>query len=512
MNVESERSVSLWMEHAAEISSAALTADQQTDVVVIGSGIAGLSIAYELGRLGQTVIVLDRGNIGRGMTARTTAHLASELDDYYYKLLDMRGLDETCSYYESQAAAISRVEAIQKEEGIDCDFRRLNGYLFPVVGSDLEILEKELEACHRIGFTGVAWADRDRLDTALGGRCLRFPEQARFHPLKYVQGLARCIMRDRGRLFAHTAVVSVEEEGEGVVVKTGGGNVVRARSAIVATNSPINDLVAIHTKQAPYRTYAIAGRISRGSVEDALYWDMLDPYHYVRLQPGEGEHDWLIVGGEDHKTGQANDQIERIANLGAWARRRFPEMAEPEFSWSGQVLEPVDYAAYMGRNPGNKRIFVMTGDSGQGFTNGVAGSLILRDLVLGRDNDWVDAYAPNRLSASAIGEYVSENATMPASLAEHLTAGEVSSADELKPGEGALVRQGLKKIAAYRDERGELHLLSATCTHVGCVVHWNGFESCWDCPCHGSQFSVDGEALNGPAVRPLARADRSDTT
>ena len=182
-------------------------------------------------------------------------------------------------------------------------------------------------------------------------------------------------------------------------------------------------------------------------------------------------------------------------------------MRDPEYAWSGQVLEPVDYAAFAGRNFGNERIFVITGDSGEGLSNGVAGSLIVRDLIAGRDNDWADAYAPGRVSAKAVGDYVSENVTMPASLAEHVTGGELSSPDELEPGSGALIRRGIKKLAAYRDEGGGLHLRSATCTHAGCVVHWNPFERCWDCPCHGSHFSVDGEPLNAPAFKPLATAD-----
>lgn len=503
MNVSSERSMSLWMGTAFIQRAEPLASNLDADVAVIGSGIAGLSIAYELARLRQTVIVLDRGPIGGGMTARTSAHLASQLDDFYYELIKMRGADEARLYFQSQAAALDRVEEIQSIESIDCDFRRLDGYLIPASRDDIATLEQEIEACHQVGFFGVAWGEAP-LAGGANGRCLRFPNQGRFHPLKYLDGLARCIRRDGGRLFAETAVVSVTEEGGEVVVRTEGGNIVRAKAAVVATNSPINDWIAVHTKQAPYRTYVIAGRIPRGSVADALYWDTLDPYHYVRIQPGDKDYDWLIVGGEDHKTGQANDQKERIARLREWARSHFPGMQHEEYSWSGQVLEPVDYAAYVGRNPGNENVYVVTGDSGEGLSNGVAGSLILRDLVVGRENAWASAYEPDRVSVKSVGDYVSENVTMAGNLAEHVTSGELSSLDELKAGQGALVRRGTKKLAAYRDEQGTIHLRSATCTHAGCVVHWNPFEICWDCPCHGSHFSVDGQPLNAPAFKPLA--------
>jgi glycine/D-amino acid oxidase-like deaminating enzyme/nitrite reductase/ring-hydroxylating ferredoxin subunit len=506
MNASGERSVSLWMQTASVEQPGPMIADERADVAVVGGGIAGLSVAYELCQLGRSVVVLDRGAIGGGMTARTSAHLASELDDFYHELISMRGEAEARLYFQSQAAALDRIEEIQSREGVECDFRRLEAYLFPASEEDIRILEKEIQACHRIGFGGVAWAERAPTPGVTTGRCLRFPQQARFHPLKYLAGLARSIRRDGGRLFAETAVVGVEEKGGEVTVRTARGNIVRAGSAVIATNSPINDWIAVHTRQAPYRTYVIAGRVPRGSVEDALYWDTLDPYHYVRLQPGEGDFHWLISGGEDHKTGQANDQEERLARLADWTRTHFPQVGEFEHRWSGQVLEPVDYAAHVGRNPGNQHVFVVTGDSGEGLSNGVAASLILRDLVLGRKNAWASAYAPNRISVKAIRDYVSENLTMPASLAEHLTPGELSSVDELKAGQGAVIRRGAKKVAAFRDDGGALHLRSATCTHAGCVLRWNAFERCWDCPCHGSQFSVDGEPLNGPAFKPLAEA------
>ena len=502
MNASSEASLSLWMATATMPQAEALASDERTEVVVAGAGIAGLSIAYELCRLGQSVVVLDRGPLGGGMTARTSAHLASALDDFYHEFIKMRGLDEARRYFQSQAAALDRVEEIQQAEGIDCDFRRLDGYLFPASEDDISILEREIEACHEIGFAGVAW-DTLPIKGAATARGLRFPAQARFHPLKYLSGLIRCIRRDGGRLFAETGVVSVEERSGAAIVKTERGNLVHAAAAVIATNSPINDWIAIHTKQAPYRTYVIAGRVPRNAVPDALYWDTLDPYHYVRLQPGEGDYDWLIVGGEDHKTGEADDPRQRIGRLSDWARSRFPGLQAEEYSWSGQVLEPVDYAAYIGRNPGNEHVYVVTGDSGEGLSNSVAGSLILRDLILGRENAWASAYDPNRISIKAAGGYVSENVTMPANLAEHVTGGELSSVNELKRGQGALIRQGAGKVAAYRDDAGGLHLHSATCTHAGCVIHWNGFERCWDCPCHGSHFSVDGEPLNAPAFKPL---------
>jgi glycine/D-amino acid oxidase-like deaminating enzyme/nitrite reductase/ring-hydroxylating ferredoxin subunit len=504
MNAIQEQSISLWMDTASLPDARSLGSDDRCDIVVVGSGIAGLSTAYELCKLGQSVIVLDRGKLAGGMTSRTSAHLTSNIDDLYHELIRLRGEEEARSYFRARLAAIDRIEEIQEMEAIECDFKRVDGYLFPTKTEDVKTLEAELEACRKIGFRGVKWILQMPIPGAGAGRSLLFPRQARFHPLKYVAGLVRAIKREGGRLFAETPVVGVEESSGEVVINTAGGIVVRADAAVIATNSPINDWLAIHTKQAPYRTYVIAGRVPRESVPDALYWDTLEPYHYVRLQPAGERHNWLIVGGEDHKTGAADDAERRLAKLEAWAKSLAPDLGEIEYRWSGQVLDPVDYLPFTGKNPGNESVFIHTGDSGEGLTNGVIGALLLRDLVRGRKNRRTAMLDPARKTAKAAARFVSENVTVISNLAEHVTGGERSSVNALRRGEAALIRRGAGKVAAYRDQGGKLHIRSATCTHSGCVVHWNSFETCWDCTCHGSHFAVDGEPLNAPAFLPLA--------
>ena len=481
MNVIAERSKSLWLSTAQLENFPPLQGDDEADAVIVGGG----------------------------MTARTTAHLASEFDDFYRELIRTRGLEQAQQAFASHAAAIARIEYIQQEEGIDCDFQRLDGYLFLAPDSDPSELDEEMDAAHQVGLAAT-WVERAPLSGVDTGRSLCFPGQGRLHPLKYLNGLVRCIRARKGRLHGDTCVASIEEKDGGVLIKTESGATIRARAAAVTTNSPINDRLAIHTKQAPYRTYVIAGRIPSGAVTDALYWDTHDPYHYVRLQPGDRDGDFLISGGEDHKSGEADDMAERFERLEKWTRRRFPELGALTHGWSGQVMEPVDGAAFIGRNPGNTNVYVATGDSGQGMTHGVIAGMLLRDLILDRSNPWTELYDPGRAAMSAVGEFIRENISMVQNLPEYLGPGEVESVDELKPGQGALIRSGLKKIAAYRDADGRLHARSAVCTHMGCIVHWNSFEQCWDCPCHGSQFAMDGTAINGPAVRPLGEAEIED--
>lgn len=510
MNSRDERSRSCWMDEIDIAHDGALTSDISCDVVIIGSGIAGLSAAYELVQRGKSVAVIDRGTIGGGMTARTTAHLASALDDYYSELVKVHGEDNARTYYRSQAAAIDRIEAICAAEAADADFARIDGYLFPAHPDDEADLEEEFACCQQLGIA-VSWVDSAPIAGFDTGRTIRFKNQARIHPGRYLAALAAAVRRAGGRLFADTAYVADEETGGGVEIETEAGFNIRAAVAVFATNSPVNDRVAIHTKQTPMRSYAIAGPVPAGSVTDALYWDTLEAYHYVRLQPLGGGQDLLIVGGEDHRTGEADDMEKRFDALVRWTRERFPAFGEPEYRWSGQVLEPIDFMPFSGRNPGNDNIYIHSGDSGQGITNGVAGAVTIAALIAGEPAPFAPLFEPARKPVTArpsLANFIEGQIGAAKNFAEYLGPGEIKSEGELAPGQGAILREGLHKLAIYRTEDGTLVKRSAVCTHAGCLVHWNSLEVCWDCPCHGSQFAPDGAVLNGPAIRPLAEIEK----
>ncbi len=506
MDTDTGRTRSVWMETVDTLSYPRLDRNARTDVCIVGAGIAGISTAYLLARAGRRVLVLDDGPVGGGETGRTTAHLANAMDDRFVRLRALHGERGARLAAESHGAAIDTIEEIVAREGIACGFARVDGYLVLGPDDDRDLLERERDAAREAGLGDVELLERAPLDSWNTGPCLRFPNQAQFHPLEYLHALARAVEREGARLHCGTHVDEIGGDGP-LKVHTSSGHTVTAEHVVVATNSPISDYVVTHVKQAPYRTFAIGARIPKSSVPRALYWDTDDPYHYIRTHPLDGRHDVLIVGGEDHKTGQKDDASTRFAHLDAWSRERFPMIVDVPFLWSGQVMEPADYLGLIGRNPGSEqKLWIATGDSGQGMTHGTIAGLLLTDLITGRDNPWATLYDPDRTTLRAAAEYAKENLNVAAQYTDWVKPSEVASVEDIAPESGAVIRRGRHRVAVYRDAHGKVHERSASCTHLRCVVHWNSAEGSWDCPCHGSRFDPYGAVLNGPALSPLEEA------
>jgi glycine/D-amino acid oxidase-like deaminating enzyme/nitrite reductase/ring-hydroxylating ferredoxin subunit len=503
----SRTGVSIWIETAPPPEAATLAADERADVCVLGAGIAGLTTAYLLARAGLRVVVLDSQKaIASAETGHTTAHLSCVIDDRFSEVSRIRGEGVLRLAVQGHAEAIRFIERTAAAEHVSCDFRRVEGYLFLSPGDEEKLLDAEEAAARKIG---LAFERLPSAPVPAGPTrwCLRFPDQARFHPLKYLAGMLRALVRLGARVYTGAHAEGVEG-GPPCKVTLKGGRTVTSEAVVVATNTPINDVVSLHTKQAPYTTYAMSLALGTAAPQDALYWDTQDPYHYVRLQEGNGGEKYLIVGGADHKTGQHVEPHENWGRIERWGREHFPGLGEVAQSWSGQVMETFDGLAFIGPDPGGqKNVFIATGDSGMGMTHGTIAGLLLSELVRGRDHPWAKVYDPSRLPMRTLGEYVRENANVAAQYLDWLTGGDVGSVAQIAPGSGAVVRRGLAKLAVYRDERGEAHVCSATCPHLGCVVHWNDGEKTWDCPCHGSRFSATGEVIHGPAVSDLRPAE-----
>ena len=398
-------------------------------------------------------------------------------------------------------------EDIVRDEGIDCEFERLDGYLYALPGNGFKDVDKELAAAVRAGVRAerLERVPHVPFDT---GPCIRYHGQAQFHPLEYLAGLSRAIVRHGAAIHGATRATSIAADGDLEVVTTEHG-VIRAGAVVVATNTPFNDRVVMHTTQAAYRTYVVGIAVPRGSVPRILMWDTGDPYYYIRLESSgapEGQ-EVLVVGGADHKVGQDQHPEHRYDEIERWVRERYPMAGALLYRWSGEVMEPADGPAYLGRNPMDKRnVYIITGDSGNGMTHCTIGGMLVTDLIMGRDNPWAGLYDPARKVRHGVADFVSEQANTLARYGDWVKGGEVESAAQIAPGQGAIINQGLHKLAVYRDPQGALHALSATCTHLGCVVHFNSAEQSWDCPCHGSRFDTSGAVLHGPAPKPLTPA------
>jgi glycine/D-amino acid oxidase-like deaminating enzyme/nitrite reductase/ring-hydroxylating ferredoxin subunit len=486
-----------------------LQEDRACDVCVVGAGIAGVATAWELARRGLDVILLDQAHVGAGESHHTSGHLSAVLDQGLSEVEGVHGGDGLRSAVQGHGAAVDWIEARVREEGIDCGFRRLPAYLFLAGGDDPSRLEAELSAGRRAGLA-VERVERvpglsDGSSRAEGaGPALRFADQAAFHPLRFLKGLAEQLEASGGEVFGETRVVSLDDTREDGprTVRTGGGPTVSARHVVLATNTPADHYLAT-LRMVPYRTFITVMELEE-EVPDALWWDTADPFHYVRVvQAPAGPA--LMVGGGDYQAGTRDEGEERQHDLAAWARARFP-VGEILYEWSGQVLQPADHLGLLGETVTESRVWMITGDGGQGLTNGVLGARIVADGITGLQSPWADTFSPSRLRLSAADQHLKDAVKVGSRYLEWLLPGEVDTEEAVPRGAGAVMRSGAAPVAVYRDEEGRVHRRSAVCPHAGCIVRWDSEQEAWHCPCHGSRFGARGELRGGPAVKDLDEA------
>ena len=495
---------SIWQEINPPIYPS-LDQNIKTDVCVVGAGIVGVTTAYILLKQGFSVTLLDKDTFGQNETGLTSGHLSNVLDEGYTKLIELHGLEKARQAYQSHTDALELIQKIVNEESIICDLHWLDGYLFENPKQGTDFLEQEMQSLKEVGFQDFELLESPGLFPNCG-RAIRYGHQGRIHLLKYLRGLLAAIERMGGRIYMNTRVEKFEE-GDSVHVISSAGFAVQAAHVAVCTNVPINNRVQIHSKEASYRSYCIAVDIPPETFPDILLWDCAEPYHYVRKIPSLTKGlDCLLVGGEDHRVGLQSLTEDPYETLHTWLSDKLGIRGEIAQKWSGQIIEPMDGLAYIGKNPGNKNIYICSGDSGHGITHGHIAAMIIRDGIQGRKSPWEKLYSPDRLNFKASGDFLKENLSTAYQYLDLLKLpAEQKSVRDIQPDEGCLVRQGLEPMAVYRDHEGEFHVLSAICPHAGGVVHWNQQEGTWDCPCHGSRFAGTGEVLHGPALEPLEK-------
>lgn len=509
-NITSGENRSYWTLSANPIIFQKLQKPVETDVLVVGGGISGLTAAYSLAQAGVKVTLVEDGYIGSGESGRTTAHITYALDDRYSEIEKMFGKHNAMLAANSHMAALYWIDSTIKRENISCGFKRIPGYLFLHSSDKIETLEKEYESTRRLGLFTEVLPVVPGIKNLTETRCIKFPGQGQFHILQYLSGLADALLRMGGEIFTETKASQISRTGA-----IANGHSIKANHIIVATNTPVNDLVTMHTKQWPYRTYVIALKIARGILPYALWWDtgnikskwITDPYHYVRLHELDDMNDLLIVGGEDHKVGQAEKEDVpeegRYELLEQWTKQKFPDAGTIEYKWSGQVMEPVDSMGFIGKNPGDENVYIITGDSGNGMTNGTLGGIMIAGMITGKKSMWDELYSPSRKITHATGDYLREAGTMAGQYIDWLAPADIKELSELKSGEGGITSSGIKKIAVYRDFQNQIHAFSASCPHLGGLLQWNADEKSFDCPVHGSRFTATGEVINGPSSHNL---------
>jgi len=485
----------------------ALQADAQYEVAVIGGGITGLTTAYLLTLAGKRVAVFEKGQIGEAETGHTTAHLTYVTDARLNSLINTFGKDGARIAWHGGATAINSIEEIVRREALKCDFQRVPGYLHAALAeetNEVDILENGAQLAAELGFESTFLAHVPLFDRP----GIRFANQALFHPLKYLAGLANAIQKQGGAIYEHSEMTAAEDNPLEIIVNE---RHVRCERIIMATHVPLMGLANLfiatlfQTKLAGYSTYAIGATLPRAALSPACYWDTSDPYYYLRIHQGS-DSDYVVFGGEDHKTGQHDDPNVCYERLESLLHKHLPQAAV-DHRWSGQVIETHDGLPYIG--PVNERQFVATGFSGNGMTYGTLAGMMATDWILGQENPWADLLSANRNKIVAgAWDYLKENMDYPYQLLKgYLKPAEQVSLETVGKGEGRIVKHNGQHCAAYRDQTGELKVCSAICTHMGCVVRWNDAEETWDCPCHGSRFAVDGSVIAGPAETPLAAVE-----
>lgn len=480
-----------------------LKRDTECDVLVVGGGLTGLTAAYLLAQAKKRVIVVERGRLATGDTGCTTAHLTQVTDLRLSELVKSFDSETARLVWAGGLAAIDKIEEIIDTENLKCDFHRVPGFLHaPLTGDQDErkSLQADCKLANQLGFAANYTDHVPGVDVP--GVC--FPNQAKFHPLKYLAGLTRALDRTGCRIFEQSEAGKFEDDPRVVVVN---GKRIKCQNIVIATHVPLMGEAGLvsaalfQTKLAPYSSYAIGAKIPRGTFPEASFWDTSDPYYYLRIDAKPGT-DYAIFGGEDHKTGQASDTKERFGRLERLLKRLVPH-ARVDRHWSGQVVETHDGLPYIGETAAGQ--FVATGFSGNGMTLGTLAGIMACDAFLGRKNPWQTIFNPSRKKTGGLWNFVKENIDYPYYLLRDRLAGtDGVSTRDVPRGEGRVLEIDGQHVACSRDDNGKLTSVSAVCTHLGCLVHWNRAEGTWDCPCHGSRFQASGEVLAGPAEDPLA--------
>lgn len=488
---------SLWEDTADNVPGfPVFEGEQETEIAIVGGGITGLTAALLLSRAGKKVVLLEARRIGMGTTGNSTGNLYATVDDHLSALRQKWNNDVMKEVVNSRTAAIQLIEENVRKYQISCDFHRQPFTLFAEnLTREIEsFIEDEFEACSEAGLRPQILDDAGLPYPTV--KALQIEYQAQFHPLKYVQQLAT-VTGESCRIFEHSRVTELDEKNG--VLQTEKGRL-KADHILLATHTPIGSFM-IQTLLAPYREFGVAAAVTDASFPGGIFWGLDDPKHSVRSFTGNGQN-YVMAIGDKFKTGQHHDSHKYISGLEHYLTSRMP-VSNIEYVWGGQQYRPADHLPYIGKH--GEHIYFMTGFASDGLTYGTLAAMIVSDQILGKTNPWEDLYKAGRFTPlRSAKNFIAENTDvvvqylkdMPWNVDHELLS-------EIQPGEGKVISPDHEKLAVYKDEHHRLHIVSAVCTHMKCIVNWNASEKSWDCPCHGSRFDIDGKVIEGPATKDL---------
>jgi glycine/D-amino acid oxidase-like deaminating enzyme/nitrite reductase/ring-hydroxylating ferredoxin subunit len=490
-----ENSGSYWNATAPAPDFPALSGDLSVDVAIIGGGIVGISTARYLKDRGLKVAVIEARRVGRQVTGQSTAKMTSQHSLLYQTLESKFGEDRARLYAEAQETGVSEISRLAAEHGIDADIEPRSAFVYTLDRDYVSKIEKEAEVARRLGLPASLTRDTGLPFEVLAA--LRYDGQAQFHPTKYVAGLAATVPGGGCHVFENSRAV----DWEPTRVVTGRGTVT-ARHVVMATHLPLGQVGGFYAEAAPYAEPVIAARIGR--TPPGMYKSAEQPSHSIRTHRGAGGAVWGIVAGTGFKPGHVDEERKYFADIERWLTDNF-DAGPIEHRWVNEDYSSIDSAPFVGWSSSLKDSYlVATGFGAWGISNGTAAAMIIADLATGKDNRWLEMFDSTRIKPVAGGpKFVKENAEVAAHLVSGYLSRKPRSYDELEPGQAAIMKIDGDNVAAFRDEDGRVHAVSAVCTHMGCIVGWNETDRTWDCPCHGSRFELGGAVIHGPATQPL---------
>jgi glycine/D-amino acid oxidase-like deaminating enzyme/nitrite reductase/ring-hydroxylating ferredoxin subunit len=496
---------SLWQYKMPDyISQPRTPTDEIYDVLIVGGGITGITTALQLQKAGKNCFLAEAHTIGFGTSGGTTAHLNTYMENDYAQIEKDFGEENAQLVATAAREALDLVKQNVTEYKIDCEYSEQPGYVFSQDTKQTKQLDDIFDASERAGCE-VRYESKIPVPVDFI-KAVVYERQAQIHPSKYFYALAKVYEDAGGILLQECRITGIHEKGDHLEAESFLGKI-NCRNVIYATHIPPG-VNLLHFRCAPYRSYVMAVKLKDGNYPDGLAYDMYDPYHYYRTQEVDGEN-FLVAGGEDHKTAHQPNTEECFRKLESYLRKYF-NIEEVSFRWSSQFFAPADGLPYIGHLPGNpENFFVATGYGGSGITYSHVAAITLTDIIAKGTSRYEKLFNPNRIKPVAGFEsFVKKSADVAAKfIGDRFAKTKIKELDELAAGEAKVVKYEGDSLALYKDENGGLHAVNPSCTHINCIVGWNTAEQSWDCPCHGSRFSMDGEMLTAPARKDLEKID-----